>query len=416
MNFIFISPHFPTNYWHFCDHLARHGVNVLGIGDSPYDQLHQGLKDSLTEYYRVGSMENYDEMYKAVAYFAFKYGPIDWLESNNEYWMERDAELRTAFHITTGFCNDVRLARSEAHPEGHPHILEVTKKSEMKRFYEKAGVPSCRFILSTEGLEAMRDFAAEVGYPLIVRPNVGEAAFSIEKIDDDEALAAFHTDHGAERECVVEPYVTGDIWAYDAIIDAEGNPIFESNSVWPPSMAAIVVKRLDCTYYATSTIDPALRDVGRRTIKAYGVKSRFVHCEFFRLAFDHPSLGRKGDFVGLSVNMRPGGGFTPDVINYAHDTDVYGIWADMVCGAKADPESDAKADGPTVYVAFAGLRDGVEYEHSHDEIIRRYSRNICMNGRVPDVLANALGNRAYIARFATAEEKDEFFAYATSRR
>ena len=38
-----------------------------------------------------------------MAFFIFKYGRIDWLESNNEYWLERDAALRTDFHITSGF-------------------------------------------------------------------------------------------------------------------------------------------------------------------------------------------------------------------------------------------------------------------------------------------------------------------------
>ena len=61
------------------------------------------MKNSLHEYYKVGSLENYDEVYRAVAFFAFKYGRIDWLESNNEYWLEQDAKLRTDFNITTGF-------------------------------------------------------------------------------------------------------------------------------------------------------------------------------------------------------------------------------------------------------------------------------------------------------------------------
>ena len=90
-NFIFISPNFPTNYWQFCHELKNNGMNVLGIGDQPYDELKPELKDSLNEYYKVGSLENYDEVYRAVAFFAFKYGRIDWLESNNEYWLERDA-------------------------------------------------------------------------------------------------------------------------------------------------------------------------------------------------------------------------------------------------------------------------------------------------------------------------------------
>ena len=102
-NVIFISPNFPTNYWQFCRELKNNGMNVLGIGDQPYDELTGELKDSLNEYYKVGSLENYDEVYRAVAFFTFKHGRIDWLESNNEYWLERDAALRTDFHITSGF-------------------------------------------------------------------------------------------------------------------------------------------------------------------------------------------------------------------------------------------------------------------------------------------------------------------------
>ena len=98
-NFIFISPNFPSNYWQFCDRLAKNGINVLGIGDCPYDELEPGLKGALKEYYKVSNLENYDEVYRAVAFLIFRYGRIDWIESNNEYWLERDAQLRTEFNI-----------------------------------------------------------------------------------------------------------------------------------------------------------------------------------------------------------------------------------------------------------------------------------------------------------------------------
>ena len=88
MNYIFISPNFPKTYKNFCDRLKRDGVNVLGIGDEPYDNLDYDLKSSLNEYYKVSSLENFEEVYRAVAFFTFKYGKIDWLESNNEYWLE----------------------------------------------------------------------------------------------------------------------------------------------------------------------------------------------------------------------------------------------------------------------------------------------------------------------------------------
>ena len=135
MNFIFVSPNFPKSYWQFCDRLKRNGVNVLGIGDCPYDDLSQELKNCLTEYYKVSSLADYDEMYKAVAYLAFRHGKIDWLESNNEFWLEQDARLRTDFNITTGAQNDF--------------IQRIKAKSAMKDSYRKAGVPIARHHMVT---------------------------------------------------------------------------------------------------------------------------------------------------------------------------------------------------------------------------------------------------------------------------
>lgn len=71
-NFIFISPNFPENYWRFCRELKNNGLNVLGIGDSEYFELSNELRASLTEYYKVSSLENYDEVYRAVAFFSFR--------------------------------------------------------------------------------------------------------------------------------------------------------------------------------------------------------------------------------------------------------------------------------------------------------------------------------------------------------
>ena len=102
-NFIFISPDFPDNYWKFCRELKNDGFNVLGIGDCPYNQLTEELKDSLSEYYWVTNLQNYDEVFRAVAFFTFRYGKIEYIESNNEFWLERDAMLRTEFNVKTGF-------------------------------------------------------------------------------------------------------------------------------------------------------------------------------------------------------------------------------------------------------------------------------------------------------------------------
>ena len=176
MNFIFISPNFPTNYWQFCRELKNNGVNVLGIGDAPYDELDVNVKDNLNEYYRVDSLENYDEVYRAVAFFAFKYGRIDWLESNNEYWLEKDAMLRTDFNINTGFKNE--------------DMQRIKFKSGMKKYYEQAQIPTARYHM-VDDLETAREFIQKVGYPVIVKPDNGVGASDTYKLSSDRELVKF---------------------------------------------------------------------------------------------------------------------------------------------------------------------------------------------------------------------------------
>ena len=173
MNFIFVSPQFPKSYWNFCDRLQKNGVHVLGIGDAPYDSLSQELKNSLTEYYYLNSLENYDDVLRAVGYFTFRYGKIDWVESNNEYWLKLDARLRTDFHMTTGkTVEEIDIFQS---------------KSRMKEFYQKAGVPAARWHLVST-LEQGLDFIQKVGYPVIVKPDVGVGASHTYRLENAGVL------------------------------------------------------------------------------------------------------------------------------------------------------------------------------------------------------------------------------------
>ena len=305
MNFVFISPNFPHTYWQFCDRLHRNGVNVLGIGDSPYDDLESPLKGALTEYYKVGSLENYDEVYRAVAYFAFRYGEINWIESLNEYWLEQDAKLRTAFHVTTGIQED--------------KIAVIKEKSRMKQVYFDHGIPSARQHRVSD-LPSAQAFLAEVGYPVIVKPDIGVGATNTWKLENDADLARFYEEKPAVPY-VMEEFVEGEICSYDAISDSHCDILFETMTVWPPVMD-IVLKDLDLRYYTCPEAPEKLRELGRKTVNAFGVASRFVHLEFFRLTKALKGLGEVGYFVALEVNMRPAGGYTPDMMNFSQSVDV----------------------------------------------------------------------------------------------
>ncbi len=388
-NFIFISPNFPTNYWMFCNELKKNGMNVLGIGEQPYEELSQNLKDSLNEYYKVNSLEDNDEVYRAVAFFIYKYGRIDWLESNNEYWLERDAWLRTEFNITSGFQTS--------------DIPRIKYKSKMKEFYTRAGIPVARYHL-VDNWDNCKSFIDEVGYPVIVKPDNGVGASHTYKINSDEELGYFFGEKEEHVQYIMEEFIHAEVNSYDAIIDSNGEPMFETGNVTPISIMDTVNTLGNSVYYILKDLPEDTRRAGRATVKSFGVKNRFVHFEFFRLLSDHEGLGKAGDIMALEVNMRPSGGFTPDMINFAHSTDVYKIWADMIAFDKSTKEG-----GEDFYCAFIGRRDGKNFVYAHDDIMAKYGANMKMVERIPDALSGAMGNQMYLANFSTKEEMEQFY-------
>ena len=387
-NIVFISPNFPTNYWMFCRELKNNGLNVLGVGDQPYEELSQDLKDSLTEYYKVSSLENEEEVYRSIGYFIHKYGRIDWLESNNEYWLEKDAKLRTDYHITSGFQTS--------------DLPRIKYKSKMKEYYQKVGIPVARYHL-VDNYDNCLAFCKEVGFPVVAKPDNGVGASHTFKIENEEQLGRFFAEKWDSIEYIMEEFINAEINSYDAIIDSHGEPIFETGNITPFSIMDIVNNLDNSIFHILKDLPEDTRAAGRATVKSFGVKSRFVHFEFFRLLEDQ-HIGKKGQIVALEVNMRPCGGFTPDMINFAHSTNVYKIWADMIAF-----DSSLVPSNKHQYCAFAGLREKKNYVMSKEEIWNKYGKNIKMAERLPDVLAAAMGEQVYIATFDTNEEMQQFY-------
>jgi len=174
----------------------------------------------------------------------------------------------------------------------------------------------------------------------------------------------------------------------------------------------VVNDQLDMWYFSRKEIPADLRDAGRRTIKAFESNSRFFHCEFFVLNEDKEGLGKKGDIFGLEVNMRPPGGYTPDMMNYANDIDVYQIWANMVCYDQGyfDPEQRPYS------CIYASQRKNGNYYHSQEEIFQVYGDHILTFEVMPEVLAGAMGDYAYMARFTTEEEAIAFAHFVLQRK
>ncbi|MDE7084488.1 MAG: hypothetical protein K2O81_04525 [Clostridia bacterium] len=208
----------------------------------------------------------------------------------------------------------------------------------------------------------------------------------------------------------MEEFIQAEVNSYDAIVNSKGEPIFETGNVTPLSLMDVVTENGDSLFYILNKPFEDVRDAGRRVLKAFQVRSRFVHFEFFRLTCDQP-IGKKGEVVALEVNMRPSGGISPDMFNFANSTDVYKIWADMIAFDKSDLQQ-----GEKFYCAFAGRRDGKHYVYREQDIRDKFYNNLKIVGRVPRALSGAMGDTMYIANFKTKAELDDFYKEMVEER
>jgi hypothetical protein len=340
----------------------------------------------------VSKLDNYDELLRACGYFIYRYGRLDAVESLNEHWLLNDARLRKEFNLP-GMSLD--------------YVSEVKRKSRMKKYYAEAGVPFARYTLANgpTDLAAARAFAQTAGYPLIVKPDIGVGATTTFKLNNDGELAGFLSQELSET-FILEEFIPGNIITFDALTDSRCQLLYATNHFLPVSLMDIVTQNSD-VFYHSQKISPCLLDIGARTVKAFGIRQRFVHLEFFQLYEDKEPLGKRGDIVALEVNLRPGGAYIPDMINYAADIDVYQLWADMICYDRITaPPIPAK-----YFCGYVGRKFQTHYQHTHQDIMTRYKDAIVLTKEVEEIFVRAMGKFVYLFRADNMDTIKEIAAY-----
>ena len=391
-NVILISADFPYTYYQFAKAFHKNGCNVFVIGSTPYYDLHPELKGSITEYYQTYEMENIDKMSEIVQYFVNKYGPIDFLESNNEYWLRSDSILRERFGISSGI---------------YPHQLDdYQRKSSMKQYFMKAGAHVAPFILSDD-LEELRAFAKEYNYPIFAKPDIGVGAAGNYKINNDEELVNY-LNNKPHIPYFVEAYVEGRIITFDGIANANSEPVICANEIFPREIFNMHITKSDMVYYVNKVVPPDLLSLGKNIIKSLGLKNRFFHTELFIAENSIKGWFEKGDIVALEVNIRTPGGYTPDLLNFGLSTNLYQMFADVICYGYSD-----EYVGPHYYAVYASRRNGKQYFFNEEDIKRTYLNNLCTYGDMPKVLSDLMCDRFYMAKFEDEKEAVLFGQYVT---
>lgn len=374
MNFVFLSPHFPPNYYLFCVHLRNLGAHVLGLADEPYDALRPELKEALTKYYWVPNMHNYGELVRALGYFTHRYGKLDRLDSMNEYWLETDARLRTDFNI-----DGLKIADMPC----------IKRKSEMKAMFKTAGVEVARGQVVHSPAEA-RAFVDEVGYPVVAKPDIGVGANKTYTLHTDQELADFWGTKPS-IDYFMEEYVRGYIQTFDGLTDQKGNVVFTSSLRYNRGVMEIVNEDDDLYYYMLREIPVDLEKAGRHIAEVFRVRERFFHFEFFRTPDNR--------LLALEVNMRPPGGWTTDMMNYANDIDVYHEWANIVVNNRF-----SAAYTRPYFCGYVGRKSYKRYAHSPEEISKRFGDRILYHAPMSSIFNAVMGDDGYLTRSSDLNE------------
>ncbi|WP_199243307.1 acetyl-CoA carboxylase biotin carboxylase subunit family protein [Vitiosangium sp. GDMCC 1.1324] len=385
MNVVFISPHFPPQFFHFVTALRERGVTVLGIGDAPYDALRQELRDSLTEYFFTPNLHDSNALLRATGYLTWRHGRIHRIDSLNETWLEVEAQLREDFHVPGLLPADIARLRS---------------KLGMHDVFKQAGIPHPDAI-PVKDAAGVKAFARSVGYPLVLKPDVGVGAARTFKVSSDAEV------DGAFAEplsgYIAQAFVRGTIVTYDGLVDREGHIIFAFSHEYSDGIMESVLEQKDLSIWSHKELPPALDAMGRKAVAALGLRERWFHLEFFRLA--------NGDFVALEANLRPPGAFLTDMMNYACDIDVYRLWARLLTGE----DLSGFRYTPKYHVCHVGRRTGREYRYGHAEVVARLGGTLLQHRELPSVFSSALGDEMYLLRHSELPAIQEALRFIQAR-
>ncbi len=350
MNVILVEPFFPRNQREFARALAQAGATVIGIGEYSSDGFDDDLKGWLSHYEQVRSVTDVEDMMRAVRWVQDKLW-VDRIEATIEAHIMSTAQVREACTIPGTSVHTAWLCRD---------------KPSMKEALRAAGVPTALSAGVGSAAEA-HAFAAEVGFPLVLKPRSGAGASGTVRVDDaaglEQALGVFGG-QGVDS-IAVEEFIEGHEGFYDTITVNGQVAVDFASHYYPNVLEAMRTRWISPEFISTNRLDTVpeygeLREMGRRVITALGIGTSATHMEWF--------FGPKG-LKFSEIGCRPPGVGAWDLYSAGNDMDLYRAWADaIVHGGTGTAPSRRFASG---IVALRPDRDGVVSGYSGVEELQQ---------------------------------------------
>lgn len=353
MNVIFIEPAFPPNQREFVRGLVAAGATVIGIGERPIDNLDGELRDWMLHYHQVGNVTDVGALTDAVRWVQSRLW-VDRLEAAVEAHTMGAAQARENCGIPGTSVRTAYLCRD---------------KPSMKEVLREAGIPTAASAAAHSSAE-VRDFAARVGYPLILKPRAAAGASGTVRVDGDPDLDAVLAGFGNVDSIAVEEFVEGHEGFYDTL-SIDGDAVYDFiTHYYPNVLEAMRTRWISPQFVTTNRVTVPdygeVREMGRRVVQALGIGTSATHMEWF--------FGPKG-LRFSEIGCRPPGVRAWDLYAAGNDIDIYHEWANaIVHGHVGRPLSRRRAAG---IVTLRPDRDGqISHYDGLDEVQQRFGEHI----------------------------------------
>lgn len=363
MNVIFVEPAFPHYQRDFVRGLASVGANVIGIGERPAEWLDDELRGWMSHYHQIGSVTDVAALQGAVEWVQSKLW-VDRLEATVEAHIMPTAQVREACHIPGTSVRTAWLCRD---------------KPSMKEALRSAGVPTAAST-AADNADQVREFAAQVGYPLILKPRAGAGAAGTIRVDSDSELTAALEVYAADgsTSIAVEEFVDGHEAFYDTL-SINGRPVHEFVSHYFPNvLEAMRTRWISPQFISTNRVDSVgdydeLKEMGRRVNEVLGIGTSATHMEWF--------YGSKG-LRFSEIGCRPAGVGAWDLYAAGNEFDIFREWANAI--VHGQPSQQPTRGFAAGMVALRPEADGTINGYSGvDEMAARFNEWV-IDAHFPD--------------------------------
>ena len=312
-NVVFVVPFSMPSSLRFVRAVARlSGVRLGLVSQDPAERLPAEVRQMLACYLQVDDALDPDRLEAAVRGLGQQLGSVDCLLGILEPLQEPLAEVRHRLNIPGMNGEVARNFRDKAH---------------MKDVLAHHDLPCARHQLCGSVDEAVR-FVAEVGYPLVGKPPAGAGAKTTARLENDGDLQQFLGKVRPEpgRELLLEEFVQGREFSFDSV-SLNGEHVFHSVSEYHPTPLHVLENPWIqwCVLLPRSVEGGEYSDIGNvgpRVLSALGMETGMTHMEWFRREDGSIAIGE--------VAARPPGAQFMTLISYAHDTDMYRTWAQLM--------------------------------------------------------------------------------------